>query len=58
LVNFSWCQTLGELTIGARQGNYFGMTSLREFRLVFISSRGRKIRTINYVGEMTIVSIG
>jgi alpha-D-xyloside xylohydrolase len=58
LVQFSWNDARRELTIGARQGKFSGMTSRREYRLVFISSLGRKIRTIDYAGEKTIVSAG
>ena len=50
LVNFSWDEAKGELTIGARQGSFPGLVVRREYRLIFISSRGPVTRTVDYSG--------
>ena len=50
LVNFSWDNALGELTIGARQGCFPGLVLRREYRLVFISSRRHEIKSVDYAG--------
>jgi alpha-D-xyloside xylohydrolase len=49
-VEFSWNEARGVLTIGARQGNFPGLVARREYRLIFISGRGREIKTVNYTG--------
>jgi alpha-D-xyloside xylohydrolase len=50
-VQFSWNEARGELTMGARQGSFPGLTVCREYRLVFISHLGCEIKTVDYVGE-------
>jgi alpha-D-xyloside xylohydrolase len=50
IVKFSWSEARGELTIGAREGNFPGLVENREFRLVLISDLGSKIKLINYTG--------
>jgi alpha-D-xyloside xylohydrolase len=57
-VEFSWNDARGELTIGARQGDFPNLIKRREYQLVFVSSNGREIKTVNYVGEKMAVSVG
>ena len=41
LVNFSWNDARGELTISERQGNFPELVREREYKVIFVSSRGR-----------------
>ena len=56
LVAFAWNEGRGELTIGARQGNFRGLVPRRRYHLVFVSNLGRKTKTIDYIGEKMVVS--
>jgi alpha-D-xyloside xylohydrolase len=56
LVTLSWNEARSELSIGARQGNFPGLVNRRKFHLVFVSSLGRKTKTVDYIGEKTVVS--
>jgi hypothetical protein len=47
----NWDEFDGELTIAARIGNFDGMVTSREFRIVFISKSGRKSCNVVYNGE-------
>ncbi|HTB85239.1 MAG TPA: glycoside hydrolase family 31 protein [Candidatus Sulfotelmatobacter sp.] len=58
LVALTWNDTRGELTISARRGNFPGLVPRRRYHLVFVSSLGRKIKTIDYIGEKTVVTSG
>ncbi len=51
LVKLSWNEARSEFTIGARQGCFPGLVAHREYRLVFISSRSREIKTVTYIGN-------
>jgi alpha-D-xyloside xylohydrolase len=51
LVMLRWSEDSGELTIGARAGEFDGLVKSREFRVVFISGGGRQSRTVVYSGE-------
>jgi alpha-D-xyloside xylohydrolase len=57
LVKLSWNDRLGELSIGERKGRFPGLATQREYRLVFISARGRETRTLNYDGRAKTISI-
>ena len=50
LVQLSWNEGEGELTIGARQGSFAGLIDSRQFRLVLISDLGRETKVVNYTG--------
>jgi len=56
-VPFSWNEERAGLTIGARLGSFPGMIASREYRLVFISSRGRETKTVNYSGSKMRISV-
>jgi alpha-D-xyloside xylohydrolase len=51
IVMLNWDEFDGELTIAARIGNFDGMVTSREFRIVFISKSGRKSCNVVYNGE-------
>jgi alpha-D-xyloside xylohydrolase len=57
LVQFVWDEVRGELTIGARRGSFGGLIRSREYRLVFISNRGRETRTVDYTGSKMRISV-
>jgi alpha-D-xyloside xylohydrolase len=57
LVDLSWNEASGELTIGARQGNFAGLIASREYRLVVISGGGRESRTVIYTGSELRISV-
>lgn len=50
LVEFSWNEARGELTIGARRGTFPSLIAKREYCLIFISGISREIKTVNYAG--------
>jgi alpha-D-xyloside xylohydrolase len=57
LVDLSWNEASGELTIGARRGSFDGLLASREYRLIFISCRGRETRWVNYTGGELSISV-
>jgi len=57
LMTFSWNETSGELSIGARRGNFRGLITCRKYHLIFVSSLGRKTKTIDYTGEETVIAV-
>lgn len=57
LVKFSWNEAQGELTISARQGGFAGLAAEREYQLVFISAKGRELKTVNYAGAEMRISV-
>jgi len=57
LVEFSWDEVRGELTIGSRRGSFPGLVVSREYCLVFISGSGRETRTVNYSGGELKISV-
>jgi len=57
LVQFCWDEARKELTIGARQGSFPGLVVRREYRLVFISNRGRETKTVDYTGKEQKISL-
>jgi alpha-D-xyloside xylohydrolase len=51
IVMLNWDEFDGELTIAAQLGNFDGMATSREFRIVFISKSGRKSCNVVYNGD-------
>ncbi|HEY1661646.1 MAG TPA: glycoside hydrolase family 31 protein [Verrucomicrobiae bacterium] len=56
LVKFFWNEARAELVIGPRQGTFEGLTASREYRLVFISGKGRETKRVNYSGQEIKIS--
>jgi alpha-D-xyloside xylohydrolase len=56
-IRFSWNDSRNELMIGARQGSFPGLVASREYHLIFISSRGREGKTVNYAGIKVLISV-
>ncbi|MFO1487909.1 MAG: glycoside hydrolase family 31 protein [Verrucomicrobiota bacterium] len=58
IVELSWDDTRGELTMATRQGRFPGMVTERECRLVFVSTAGSTTRVVRYIGEEIKVLAG
>ncbi len=56
LVQLTWNDRRGELTVGARQGRFDGMVESREYKVVFISERSRVTKNVCYTGKELKVS--
>jgi alpha-D-xyloside xylohydrolase len=50
-VMLRWDEAAGELIIGARAGDFAGMVTSREYRIVFISKSGHAASRVIYQGE-------
>lgn len=57
LVDFFWDDARGELTISERQGNFPELVREREYKIIFISPRGRQRQTICYQGRTVRASL-
>ena len=56
-VDFSWNEARGELTISEREGIFPELVKEREYKIIFISPRGRQAQTIRYQGQKTQVFV-
>lgn len=50
-IELSWSEEFGVLTIGAREGEFPGMVSEREYRIVFVSRSRSSMESVTYRGE-------
>ena len=51
LMKISWLDQPGELVISARTGHFSTLIESRELQLVFVSSKGRKTKSLRYTGD-------
>ncbi|CAF2374675.1 unnamed protein product [Rotaria sp. Silwood2] len=50
-INLSWLENLAQLTIHDRQGSFPELITERQYNIIFISERGREIKTVLYTGK-------
>jgi alpha-D-xyloside xylohydrolase len=56
LINLSWIENLGQLTIHDRQGSFPELVEERQYDIIFISKQGRETKTVLYQGKEILVS--
>jgi alpha-D-xyloside xylohydrolase len=56
LINLSWVESVGQLTIGDRQGTFPELVKERQYNVIFISKQGRETRSVDYTGQQIQVS--
>ena len=56
LINLSWMESIGQLTIDNRQGNFPEIVQERQYDLIFISKQGRQTKSVIYTGKQIQIS--
>ena len=56
LINLSWVESLGQLIIEDRQGNFPELINEREYEFIFISKQGRETKSVHYSGKRIEIS--
>jgi alpha-D-xyloside xylohydrolase len=56
LVNLSWIENTGQLTIADRDGSFPELVKERQYNIIFISKQGRQTKSVVYTGQKIQVS--
>jgi alpha-D-xyloside xylohydrolase len=56
LINLSWIENSGQLTIHDRQGAFPELIKERQYNIIFISKQGRETKNVVYTGQQIQVS--
>jgi alpha-D-xyloside xylohydrolase len=56
LINLSWVESTGQLTIADRQGTFPELIKERQYNVIFISKQGRETKSVDYTGKQIQVS--
>ena len=56
LINLSWMESAGQLTIHDRQGTFPELVKERQYDVIFISKQGRETKSVDYTGQQIQVS--
>jgi alpha-D-xyloside xylohydrolase len=51
LINLSWVESAGQLTIHDRQGTFPELVKERQYNVIFISKQGRETKSVDYTGQ-------
>jgi alpha-D-xyloside xylohydrolase len=56
IINLSWIESTGQLTIHDRQGSFPELVKERQYNVIFISKQGRETKSVDYTGQEIQVS--
>ena len=56
LINLSWLENAGQLTIHDRQGSFPELVKERQYNIIFISNQDRETKSVDYTGKEIQVS--